>query len=160
MLPLSLLYPCCVCWCVWKRAFVPCPWHKVPWIIPHVQSIVRHVIRLKWSSFLSASTSMGIISLKCPPSHQGDVIMINCGGDGGTWATDSGVFQLGAVCWAHGAPIKMKELSKFHCYGNRFQSDVRSHRVVMKIAVRADNQLKHWLHWSSQSAGLLLIWLR
>lgn len=123
---------CCtlaVCWCVWLRAFVPCPWHKVPGIIPHVQSIARHVIRLKWISFLSASTSVCIISLKCVPSHQGDVIMINCGGDGGTWGTDSGVFWLSAVCWAHLASIKMKELSKFHCYGNRFQSGVRSHKA-------------------------------
>lgn len=137
--------------CDW--AFVPCPWQKVPCIIP--QSIVRHVVRLKWISFLSVSTS--IISLKCAPSHQGDVIIINCGGDGGTWATDCGVFWLSAVYWAHRATIKMEELSKFHCY-NRFQPDVRSHiaRWWRWSALTSIN----WLQWSSQRSSVLLSWLR
>lgn len=80
----------CVCVCPTCKS-CPLPKQTVQWIISHVRRRVRHVIRLKWISFLCVSVSGCVsmyvydtISLKCAALRWGDVIMINCWRDGGT----------------------------------------------------------------------------
>lgn len=74
----------CVCVSILPADLALCPSIPPRWIIFCVRSNVRHVISLKWISFLYVRVCVWhIISLKCAPSHWGDVIMVNFGGDGG-----------------------------------------------------------------------------